>query len=256
MRPPRHAIVRPPGDSYARCVRPPGASGTIDVGLAKEQHDAYAGALSAARLEVVALDADEAHPDSCFVEDTVVLVDRVAVMCRSAVPSRAGEGGDVERVLSEHLAVEAMLPPATMDGGDVLRIGGDLFVGVTPRTNHAAIAQLRDLAARHGVAVVPVEVAGVLHLKSACTCIGDDTVLVCPEHVSLDTFSRYSTVEVPAREGYAANALALPDGTVLVSDGFPVARERIERAGFTTRALEMSEFRKGWGSLTCLSVLF
>lgn len=251
---PGKALVRDIPDAYDRCIQPPGAA-PIDVGLARRQHRDYVEFLAGCGLEVVRLEADERYPDCCFVEDTAVVAGGVAVMCRSGAVSRRGEGDPVAAVLSRHFEIHSIRPPGTIDGGDVLRLGNRLWVGRTERTNGAGIEQLGSLLAAVGVEVSAVEGLGVLHLKSACTPLDDDTVLACPDDVDTSLFSGARIVEVPPAERYAANCLSV-GGEVLVADGYEETRRRIEAAGYATRSIDVSEFRKGWGSLTCLSILF
>jgi dimethylargininase len=251
------AIVRAVPDSFDRAIRPSGSSGDIDVPLARAQHQAYVDTLSRCGVRIHRLEADEGHPDCCFVEDPAVVVGDVAVMCRMVPPSRRGEGAVVERALARFVSVLRMMPPAQMDGGDVLKAGGRVFVGVSERTNIEAVQQLRySLSDR--CQVTPVEVRNTLHLKSACTHVGGDVLLVDPTCVDPDAFAGLETLAVPAEERYAANCVAL-NGTVVVSSGFPRTRDLVaaaaQRMGAKVVELSMSEFRKAGGSLTCLSIL-
>jgi len=247
------ALVRGIPDTYDRCIQLPGA-GAIDVALARTQHDQYREFLGGQGLEVTRLDADERYPDCCFVEDTAVVAGGVAAICRSGAVSRRGETDAVAGVLAGRLAVVPIVDPGTIDGGDVLRLGNRVYVGRTERTNEAGIIQLRDALLPAGFETIAVDNLRVLHLKSACTPLGDDTVLACPADVDTSVFAGARVVEVPSDERYAANCLFV-NGVVLVAEGYAETRKRIEAAGFETRAIEVSEFRKGWGSLTCLSIL-
>ena len=248
------ALVRGIPDTYDRCIQPPGA-GAVDVVLARAQHEQYRIFLEGRGLEVTRLDADDRYPDCCFVEDTAVVAGGVAVICRSGAPSRRGETDAVASVLAGRLAAVPITEPGTIDGGDVLRLGSRVYVGRTQRTNDAGIRQLRDALSPTGFETIAVDNLRVLHLKSACTPLGDDTVLACSSDVDTDVFAGARVVEVPADERYAANCLFV-NGVVLVAEGYVETRTRIEAAGFETHAIEVSEFRKGWGSLTCLSILF
>lgn len=256
MGPPyRRAIVRPPGDSYAQCIRPPGETESIDIALAHAQHDAYTKVIASQGIEIERLEPDARFPDGCFVEDSAIVVPGRAAICSSGAPSRRGEERTVATALGIHMATYAIEDPATIDGGDVLRIADRLFVGVSERTNAAALERLGEIVEPAGVSVTPVEMTGILHLKSGCTWAGNDAVLISSQYVDPGAFKGYRQLEVPPEEGYAANCLTLGD-VVVVSGGYPRTRELLEESGFETIALEMSEFRKGWGSLTCLSILF
>jgi len=255
---PVRAIVRPPAATFEHCIRPEGSVDPIDRALARRQHDAYAAVLAGQGIDVIRVDADDRYPDCCFVEDPVVIVGGTAVVCAMAALSRRGEGDALERVLAPSHRVHRMEPPAAMDGGDVIHVGRRLFVGLSGRTNAAGVEALRAVAAREGVEVMPVAVTGVLHLKSACTAIDDETVLIDTRHADRSAFAGLRLVEVDADESYAANALAL-GSAVVVSAGFPHTRDRVAAAvaGAGVRVVElgMSEFRKAGGSLTCLSIL-
>jgi dimethylargininase len=253
------AIVRGVADTLDGCIRPPGSVDPIDIPLARRQHAAYVEALSRLGLEVHSIAADDRYPDCCFVEDPAVIAGDAALVCRSAAPARRGEEVEVERALARFMRTERMAAPATMDGGDVMRVGKTLYVGLTERTNPEAALQLETIAGPAGFRVTTLRVRGVLHLKSACTPLDEDTVLVDPSKVDARAFAGCEVVEVPREEGYAANCLSV-NGTVLVSEGgFARTRDLVAawgaHRGFEVVGLEMSEFRKAGGSLTCLSLL-
>lgn len=248
------AIVRGIPDSYDRCIQAPGA-GPIDVALARTQHQRYVAFLEGCGLDVTVLDPDDQHPDCCFVEDTAVVAAGLAAMCRSGAPSRRGETAVVAEALSRYCKASPVSSPGTIDGGDVMRLGSRFYVGLTERTNAAGIDQLRAIFAPEGFEVTAVENLQVLHLKSACTPLGDDTVLACAADIDAGIFDGLRVVDVPADERYAANCLFV-NGAVLVAEGYDETRRRIDAAGYETTVIDVSEFRKGWGSLTCLSILF
>jgi dimethylargininase len=239
--------------TYDRCIRPHGGASVIDVARAREQHEAYCAALEDLGFDLVRLEADDRYPDCCFVEDTAIVVDSVAVFCEMGAPSRRGEQPAVSAALEGYDNVR-LESPATMDGGDVLRDGNTLFVGLTERTNQAAVDQLGSALTPHKIAVEPVAVSDVLHLKSACTRLGPGLFLVSESFARTGVFAGYDRVVVPDEESYAANCLAA-NGAAIISEGFPVTKSQIENRGILTRPLDMSEFRKGGGSLTCLSIL-
>jgi dimethylargininase len=249
----RHAIVRSVCDRFVDCIRPAGSTDTIDVDLARAQHAAYLDVLRGHGLDIVRVGADERYPDCCFVEDTAVVVGPLAVVCNMAAPTRRGEEAAVERELTRARPVRHVGWPATVDGGDVVCMGRRVLVGLGERTNAEAVLQLRALLGER-YTVSPVEVSGVLHLKSACTPLDDRTLLVDPTRVDTHALAGFDLVEVPPEEGYAANCLAL-GGRVVVSSGYPGTRERVAAYGVEVVELDMSEFRKAGGSLTCLSIL-
>jgi dimethylargininase len=248
----KSAIVRGVPDSFDWCIKPDPAA-VIDVGLAKEQHNTYQNTLEKLGLGLVTVAADERYPDCCFVEDTAIVVGELAVVLSIGAPSRVGEEVEVRKVLAEYKSLVEIDPPATMDGGDVMCIDDKLFVGLSQRTNREAVAELEKKASGYEVIAVPLE--GVLHLKSACTYLGNDCILVCRGHFDESILSVYKKIYVHPEDSYSANCLTV-NGKVLVSKGFPRTRSAIEAAGFETIELDMSEFRKAGGSLTCLSILF
>ena len=204
-------------------------------------------------FDLVRLEADDRYPDCCFVEDTAIVIDSLAVFCEMGAPSRRGEQPAVAAAL-EGYEIVRLISPATMDGGDVLRDGNTLFVGLTERTNEAAVAQLGELFSPLSVDVKPVRVSDVLHLKSACTRLGPGLFLISESLAAAGEFSLYDLVVVPDGESYATNCLAAGE-SVIISDGFPETKALIEARGMSVISLDMSEFRKGGGSLTCLSIL-
>ncbi|UCG45838.1 MAG: hypothetical protein JSV58_03465, partial [Candidatus Bathyarchaeota archaeon] len=171
----QHAIVRPVPDSYDRCIQT--KTQKIDVGTAKQQHEEYCRALQKHGLELVWIPGDNNLPDSCFVEDTAMIFGETAVVCNMKMKTRAGEVVEVAQVLEELMETYYIKPPATIDGGDVIQIKDKVFVGLSNRTNAQAAAQLRRILESTGRKVIPVKVRNVLHLKSACTYIGDNHVV-------------------------------------------------------------------------------
>ncbi len=248
----KYAIVRPVPDSYDRCVRT--GSERIDVAFARKQHRDYCEVLQSLGLKLIWVRGDNSLPDSCFVEDAAVIVGQKAVICNMKVKSRAREVVEVAKVLETLKDVFYIKPPATIDGGDVLKIEDRVFVGLTGRTNMHAVHQLKEIVDEDGFEVVPVKVRGVLHLKSACTYIGEDCVVVAEGCFELDVLREYSKIVVPQGEEYAADCLAV-NGVVLMAKGHSKTRKLVENEGFAVNELDVSEFRKGDGALTCLSIV-
>jgi dimethylargininase len=248
------ALVREVASSFADalCAEPP--ESPIDVAGARAEHAAYVQGLRWLGLTVETLAADDACPDCCFVEDTAVFAGGLAVAARPGATSRRGEVQAVARALAAHVPV-VELAAGTLDGGDCLRLGQRLYVGLSARSNAAAITALAALLAPAGVEVVAVPVrAGQLHLKSACSALDDGTVLVAPGVLDAGTLSTLRCIRVPEDEAYAANVVA-HRGRVLLPSGFPRTRERLEHAGFATREIDNRELRKADSALTCLSIL-
>jgi dimethylargininase len=248
------ALVRGIAQSLPAALTATPPDPPLDVGLARAQHRDYVAALTVAGAEVA---PDESCPDCCFIEDTAVVVDGLAVITRPGAPSRRDEIGPVAAALALLLPVERMEAPATLDGGDCLLLGRTLYMGASTRSNHAGRTWMRALLAPRGVTVVDVPMpAGVLHLKSVCAPLGDHLVLVAAGTLPLDTFADADAeiVVVPAHEAHAANAVAVAD-TALIGAGCPSTRARVEAAGWKTIAVDTSELRRADGALTCLSIL-
>lgn len=249
----RFAVVRPVPDSYNRCVRTNVED--IDVDLAKVQHGKYCKALQRLGLKLIWVEVDNTLPDSCFVEDTAIVLDEKAVICNMSVESRAREPVGVAEILKKLKQICYIRTPATIDGGDVLRIEDRVFIGLSARTNSEAIDQTRKILKDSNLTVVPVKVRNVLHLKSACTYLGNDCVILSKGSFNADILSGLTRITVPEAEEYSADCLAI-NGTVLMAKGHPGTRELIENEGFSVEELEISEFRKGEGALTCLSIIW
>jgi dimethylargininase len=250
------ALVRPPGRSFARALSGHPQRTTIDPARALAQHAAYVAAL-ADLVEVVPLPPQEDLPDSCFVDDCAVVVGGRALLARPGAPSRAEEPARLRPALAALVAeVLAMTPPATLDGGDVLRLGGTLVVGGSQRTNRAGIEQLARFVRAGGlglaVAAVP---AGVLHLQTVVTAIAADTVVGSAGMLAQPAFrSARRRVVVPPEEAPACNVLAVGSAAVLPA-GCPRTAAAIRGLGFAVREVDLGEFHKADGGATCLSLL-
>jgi dimethylargininase len=249
----KYAVVRPIPDSYDHCVRTNAEK--IDVALAKSQHSEYCRALQKLGLELIWIKGENTLPDSCFVEDTTAIFGEKAIICNMKTKSRAKEVVEVAKVLQKLKETYYIKPPATIDGGDVLKIEDKVFVGLSARTNIHAISQLRKILENSNFETVPVTIHNVLHLKSACTYLGNNYVILSKGHFDTDILRDYKKIVVPRREEYVADCLAI-NGTVLMAKGFPSTKKLIEKEGFFVKELETSEFRKGDGALTCLSILW
>ena len=227
----------------------------IDVARAERQHAAYVAALRNLGVEVMVLPPEVELPDAVFVEDTALVLDECAVIMRPGIDSRQGETTAIVQALSDVRPLVTISGPGTAEGGDILRIGRTIFVGRTPRTNDEGIRQLTAAVEPHGYEVVPVTPHGCLHLKSAVTYAGMETVVVNPEWVDVDLFSRWQCVPVAPEEPYAANVLVV-GATVHTAASAPTTRRKLDALGFDTRELDTSEFEKAEAALTCLSLLF
>lgn len=242
-------------DSFAGCITRRPTPPPLNPGLARGQQDGYRACLEEGGFAVEMLPADEAHPDCAFVEDTAVVLDERALLTRPGHPSRRGEVGPVgQRLTAGGIPVMVMQEPATLDGGDVLRVGGRLFVGESERTNEAGRGTLCFFAEQLGLQVVTVPISGVLHLKSCATALDHQTVLAFPDALHPAVFRGLRLVPVGGADPEAANVVRLPDGRVLVAAHLPRARAAVRGAGFMPVACDVSEFARADGGLTCLSI--
>jgi dimethylargininase len=249
-----HAICREVPATFDRAVVQSPSPEPIQASVAQEQHRAYVRALEAIGLHVQVLPADAQFPDCCFVEDCAVVAEGVALVARLGADSRRGEETAIAAALAPHASLEPMNVPATLDGGDCLRLGKRWYVGRSQRTNAAGIARLRSVFAPLGFEVIEVALDGILHLKCVCSRLDDETMLLAEGSVPPEIFRDVRILRVPAGEAYAANCLSVR-GTVLMPAGFPNTRRVVEAAGFPVIELDHSEIRKADGAMTCLSIV-
>lgn len=250
---PSRAWVRAPSPAYADCLRNE-SQPRPDVGRALAQHQGYVEALRAAGVGVEVVPPAEGYPDACFVEDVAVILDHeIAVLTRPGAPSRRPEVRDLAPWLAQTLTLHALEDPATLDGGDVLRLGPTLWVGRSGRTNREGIEQLRGLAAPRGIDVIEIEVAQGLHLKSACTALDARTLVVDPTALDPAVLRDHGVEVHPVPEPLGANVLAFGD-RVLVSDAAPQTARWLQARGVTVVRVPLSEFHHGDGALSCLSL--
>jgi dimethylargininase len=223
----------------------------IDLARAEAQHAEYERTLAELGCTVRRIDPAPAMPDAVFVEDTAIVVDDLAIITRPGAESRRSEIASTAAALGDYRKLAYIKEPATIDGGDVLRIGKRLWVGMSERSSSDAVKQLRKLLRGYTVTSVPLR--GALHLKTAVTFAGNNTLVVNPEWV--DPLEGFDVVEVDPAEPFAANILTIGD-TVLCSAAFPRTAQRLRDHGFVVREIDASELAKAEGGLTCCSVVF
>ena len=251
----KHAIVREPGPNFAQGITVAGL-GAPDFNKALFQHRKYCEALESFGISLIRLSADLKYPDGCFVEDTAVIVGDHAVITRPGHPSRLGEQAATEQALAEHKKISHIVEPGTLDGGDVLYMDGHFYIGLSQRTNKEGAAQLAEIVKSQKMSFTTLPVYRLLHLKSGVTSIGADSIVCVPELIHAEAFELFSLkIEVSKAERHAANCLLI-NNTVLMPSNCPELRERIERSGKKVVVLDMSEFEKMDGGLSCLSIRF
>jgi dimethylargininase len=252
---PLTAIVREVSSSINDCELSFHARQRIDVARAIAQHQAYQDCLAALGVRLISLPAEPALPDAAFVEDPAVVVNEVAIISTMGTASRRPEATTLADALTRYRPLAFITEPATLDGGDVLRIGRSIFVGLSRRTNRDGIDQLTCLLRPYGYQVHPVAVSGCLHLKSACSHIGNETILVNRSWIDAEPLSGFELLDVPEDEPAAANALLIED-VVIIPASFPRTRALLETRGFCVRTIDVSELQKAEAGVTCTSLIF
>lgn len=227
----------------------------IDIALARRQHAAYEAALIALGVRIDQLPAENAYPDAVFVEDVAMVLDEIAIVTAPGAASRRGETESIARAVGKYRPVQHLSPPATLDGGDVVRIGKTLYVGLSSRTNESGIDQLGALLSPLGYTVLAVEVEGALHLKTACTYAGRGILLANPEWTATNIFTDVEILAVDEKEPWGGSVLAIGD-TLVMAASFPRTRAKLEARGFTVVSVDLSELQKAEGGPTCLSIVF
>ena len=250
------AIVRPPAANFADGLTTV-SLGVPDVALALEQHAAYCAALQQLGLRLTELPPDGAHPDSTFVEDTAMVFPDGALITRPGADSREGEVVAMAQALAPLLPIQARIEaPGTLDAGDVCEAGDEVFIGISLRTNEAGAAQLAHWLASHGKRATNIDIrhlTEILHLKSGLVALGGGRVVAIDALASHPALAGYEVVRVSPEEAYAANCVDV-NGTVLLARGFPKLAASLRALGYPLLELDMSEFRKMDGGLSCLSL--
>jgi dimethylargininase len=226
----------------------------IDVEVARAQHHEYVKALASLGCQVVELPAEADLPDSVFVEDTAFILDEVAVITRPGADSRKAETDSIIRALSPHRALVHVTEPATVDGGDVLVLGKNIYVGISTRSNNAAIRQLQELLDVYGYKVSGVEMHDCLHLKTAVTKVDENTLLINPNWVDNFHFKDFDWIIVDPSEPFAANCLPV-NGHIIYPTSFPKTRAKLESRGYKIKAVTVDELAKAEGAVTCCSLI-
>jgi dimethylargininase len=226
----------------------------VDYGLALRQHAGYCAMLRECGVRVHTLDVNRDYPDGTFIEDTSVVLDEAAVLTPMGTESRRGEPAGIEPELRKYREIHRIDPPACLEGGDVLRVGRTLLVGMSSRTDAAGVAALEGVVRRYAYHVLPVPLRECLHLKTACTALPDGRLLVNPVWLDTTALRGFELVPVPEEEPWAAGTLPIGDIVCLAAENVATA-ELVRRLCFAVRTVPLSEFAKAEGCVTCLSLL-
>ena len=249
------ALVRGVPNTFDRALVS-GPRTTINVPLARAQHETYRRHLTKAGYAVEQVPSSDDYPDCVFIEDVAVVIGSIAVIARPGAPSRRGEVPAVAGVLADRFDLIHIEEPATMDGGDVFVINDTVYAGLSSRTNRSGVDQLAVVAQEQGFDLVPVEISEVLHLKSAVLPIDDETVVVTPDTVDETSLEGLHILYEDEAERHGFSALPMLNGSVLVTASAPRTAARVSAAGFEVKHLDVSEILAADGGLTCMSILF
>jgi len=248
------AIVRRPAETFANGITTSGL-GKPDYNLALKQHDAYCEALIKCGLELTILDADPNYPDSCFVEDTAVVIKDFGIIARPGDIRRLGEEMEIKKVLEPLLKLYTIEEPGKLDGGDVMQVDNKFYIGLSGRTNLQGVSQFSEIVKKYQFETFSIPVCNILHFKTGVNYLGENNLLLHSSFCSKDDLKTYHQVVVDADEEYAANSLRIND-YVLAPKGFPKTKSAIEKLGYKTIILDLSEYQKMDGGLSCLSLRF
>ncbi len=249
------AIVRKPGKSIVNGLT------TADLGIpddekALSQHGEYVKVLEACGLEVVVLEANEQYPDSTFIEDVALLTAHCAIISNPGARSRKGETVEINDFLDNYFVnIEEVREPGTVEGGDIMMVGSHFYIGLSGRTNLNGAEQVISILEKYGMSGAIIELEKVLHLKTGLAYLEENNLVASGEFLEKEEFQKFNILSIDDDESYAANCVWV-NGKVLIPKGYPKAKNTIESAGYSTLEVDVSEFRKLDGGLSCLSLRF
>ncbi len=249
------AIVRKPGKSMLKGLTA-AELGLPDYEKALVQHAEYIKVLKECGLEVRVLEADENYPDSTFVEDTALLTKECAIITNPGALSRRGEIIEIKNVLKAYYSnIEEVQEPGTVDAGDIMMVGSHFYIGLSDRTNEKGAEQVVEYLEKYGMRGSTVNLEEVLHLKTGLSYLERNNLVACGEFISKEEFQGFNILEINKDESYAANCIWVND-TVIIPSGYPKAKAMIKSKGYAVKDVDVSEFKKLDGGLSCLSLRF
>lgn len=248
------AIIRTISESIINCELTHLERIPIDLQIAREQHQQYENVLKSIGCEVVSLPEIPDLPDSVFVEDTAVVLDEAAIITNPGAVSRRPEIDSIVEVLQKYRKLIHVQSPATVDGGDVLVVGKNIYVGLSTRSNSEAVNQMQSSLKDFGYQVFGVEVTGCLHLKSAVTQVAENTLLINPSWVDKNLFGGMNFIGIDESEPFAANGLMIAD-KVIYPTAFPKTQKILEENGIDLVLVDADELAKAEGAVTCCSLI-
>lgn len=254
----KYAIVKRPGKSLVQGITSSPELGIVDYNLALIQHANYIKALEKCGLEVTVLDADEEFPDSCFIEDTAVLTKNCAIISNPGAPTRNKEPLkiiDIIKIFYPEDKMAYITAPGTLEGGDVMMVGNHFYIGLSGRTNEEGAKQLISILEYFGHTGSIVELKEVLHLKTGLSYLENNNLLTAGEFNEKLDFKAYKKIIIPPDKSYSANSIWI-NGAIIVPKGYEDTKKLIEAQGYEVIEVDVSEFRKLDGGLSCLSLRF
>lgn len=247
------AIVRRPGKSLVNGISESN-QGQPDYEKALKQHEEYKNTLRKCGLKIIELEPDEQFPDSTFVEDTAVITRDMAILANPAPSSRKDEVLRISEELKKHWKIlESIKEPGKLEGGDVMQIEMHFYVGISERTNEEGARQFDAIVRKYGYTSSAIKINNILHLKTGINYLGDKYLLMKNNFLKEDEFEKFKMIQVSEKEAYAANSLRINE-YVIVPAGYPETKKKIENEGFKTMVVNLSEFKKLDGGLSCLSL--
>lgn len=226
----------------------------IDTSLAARQHHQYQSALSSLGCDIVTLATEPGLADSVFIEDTALVLDEIAVMCRPGAKSRQAEVAGVRDALQHYRELVSIEPPGTLDGGDLLLVGKVIYAGLSSRSNESGIEQLRNIVADYGFSVTTIETTKCLHLKSAISEVAPGLLLINPDWISRSAFREFELIDIDVEEPHAANVLRVGASAVYPSS-FPRTTDKLVQHGVDIVPVDVTELQKAEGAVTCCSLI-